>query len=554
MRPLAFTACPRVVRVPGGLTAILTLAIAAGCSDNSSEPSPQTYTVGGTVSGLTAGKSLVLRNNGGDDRTVSGNGPFTFPTGLRDGAAYAVTVSTPPAGMSCPVTGGTGVIAAADVTAIQVICAAIITALDPGFGPGGAGFVTRDGGSNGDDSGNEMTLDGSGRIVVVGHSLNGTTGALEMALWRFSTDGTPDGGFGSGGMVRHPAEVVTGPGLPQVIGSSVQVDGAGRPVVAGWDIDAAGFWGVTVWRFTTGGTPDATFGTGGFVRATSPQSAGVGLAIDGSGRILVSGFSWNGIDWDATLWRFTANGVPDSSFNGVGYATQNYSAGSGQTMGEDIAVGVAVDGTGRVLMAGYSSNASGNQDMTIWRFNDDGTPDGTFGSGGVFRHDNAGGGGGNDVGRTIAFDASNRILVAGWSPSAAGGDDAAVWRLTSGGALDGGFNGQGFRSVNGSAGGDANDTARDVAIDGSGRIVLVGESSNAAGNLDLVVWRYTTAGAPDPTFGNGGAFVHAAAAGGTDANDAGRGVAIDASQRIVVTGRSTTAAGSLDMAVWRIVP
>jgi uncharacterized delta-60 repeat protein len=325
-------------------------------------------------------------------------------------------------------------------------------------------------------------------------------------------------------------------------------------LVAGWDIDAAGFWGVTVWRFTSGGTLDASFGTGGFVRSTNPQSAGVGLALDGSGRILVSGFSWNGTDWDAAVWRFSANGVPDSTFNGVGYTSQNFSAGTGQTTGEDIGVGVTTDVGGRVLMAGYSSNAAGNQDMTLWRFTASGALDATFNGGGVFRHDNAGGGGGNDVGRTIAFDAGNRIIVAGWSPSAGGGDDAAVWRLTSGGALDATFNGRGFVTANGTAGGNGTDTARELAIDGSGRIVLVGESATNTGDYDLTVWRYAADGTPDPSFGTGGYFVHAAAAGGVNGNDAGRAVAIGATQRLVVAGRSTTSAGTLDMAVWRIVP
>ncbi len=39
-----------------------------------------TYSVGGTVSGLSG--SVVLQDNGGDDLTVSANGPFAFATQL----------------------------------------------------------------------------------------------------------------------------------------------------------------------------------------------------------------------------------------------------------------------------------------------------------------------------------------------------------------------------------------------------------------------------------------------------------------------------------------
>jgi hypothetical protein len=91
-------------------------------------------------------------------------------------------------------------------------------------------------------------------------------------------------------------------------------------------------------------------------------------------------------------------------------------------------------------------------------------------------------------------------------------------------------------------------------IDGAGRLVLAGESTNAAGDLDLVIWRYTPSGTLDISFNGTGYLVHAGAAGGTNGNDAGRGVSVDGSNRIVVAGRSTSPAGTLDMAVWRVVP
>jgi uncharacterized delta-60 repeat protein len=536
------------------IAALLVLALLnAACNNDDNTPSPATYSVGGTVSGLVSGKSLVLQNNGGDDRTVAANGPFTFPTALANGATYSVAVSTRPAGMACPITGGSGTVAAADVTTVMVSCVDVTTTLDPTFGPGGAGFVTLDGGSNADDSGNEMTFDGSGRIVVAGHSVDGT-GAYQMALWRLSTDGTPDGGFGNGGLVLHPGEVVAGTGVPQVIGSSVRVDGSGRIVVAGYDIDAAGNWGVAVWRFLSTGTPDPAFGTNGLVRSIGSQSAGVGVAIDGNQNIVVSGFSWNGMDWDEAVWRFLDDGTPDSSFNGTGFASQNSSAGSGTAMGEDIGVGVSIDGSGRILVAGYSSNASGNQDMTVWRYTTAGALDASFAGTGIFRHDNAAGGSGNDVGRTIAFDALGRIVVVGWSPSSAGGDDFALWRLTATGTLDLTFNGQGFVTRNGTAGGNGVDTGRDVVIDGSGRIVATGESTTAAGDLDMVIWRFLADGTPDVIFGGAGYLLEDGAAGAAGGNDAGRGIGIDGSSRIVVAGRSTTPAATLDMAAWRVVP
>lgn len=80
-----------------------------------------TYSVGGTVSGLT-GTGLALQNNGVDTLAISADGPFTFLTELVDTTAYAVTVSAQPTGQTCSITDGSGMIATADVTNVSVAC------------------------------------------------------------------------------------------------------------------------------------------------------------------------------------------------------------------------------------------------------------------------------------------------------------------------------------------------------------------------------------------------------------------------------------------------
>ena len=62
---------------------------------------------------------MVLQDNGGDNLTVSANGPFTFATKLATGAAYAVTVQTNPAGQTCTVASGSGTIGSANVTNVR---------------------------------------------------------------------------------------------------------------------------------------------------------------------------------------------------------------------------------------------------------------------------------------------------------------------------------------------------------------------------------------------------------------------------------------------------
>ena len=81
------------------------------------------FTIGVTVTGL-AGGSVVLQDNGSDSLTVTANGSFTFVTELPQGAAYAVTVQTQPAGPTqrCVVTNGSGTVGLSNVTGIAVAC------------------------------------------------------------------------------------------------------------------------------------------------------------------------------------------------------------------------------------------------------------------------------------------------------------------------------------------------------------------------------------------------------------------------------------------------
>jgi len=85
-----------------------------------------TYTVGGTVTGLT-GSGLVLRDNDGDNLSVSTNGSFTFATPVASGAAYRVTEFVLPANpaQNCSVKNGTGsgTVTNANVSTVGVACA-----------------------------------------------------------------------------------------------------------------------------------------------------------------------------------------------------------------------------------------------------------------------------------------------------------------------------------------------------------------------------------------------------------------------------------------------
>ena len=83
-----------------------------------------TYTVGGTVTGLT-GSGLTLQNNAGDDLLIGTDGPFSFPTAVVSGTAYSVEVITQPSAptQNCVVTNGSSSAIADNVTNVSIECA-----------------------------------------------------------------------------------------------------------------------------------------------------------------------------------------------------------------------------------------------------------------------------------------------------------------------------------------------------------------------------------------------------------------------------------------------
>lgn len=81
-----------------------------------------TYTVGGTISGLTG---TVVLESGGMSRSFTTNGTQTLTNPIPEGTAYAVSVRTQPAGQICTVSNGSGTVRA-NVTNVLVTCTAAI--------------------------------------------------------------------------------------------------------------------------------------------------------------------------------------------------------------------------------------------------------------------------------------------------------------------------------------------------------------------------------------------------------------------------------------------
>lgn len=341
------------------------------------------------------------------------------------------------------------------------------------------------------------------------------------------------------------------------------------------------------------GDLDPTFGDSGIVRthigASDSSDRSDAMALDASGRAVVVGTTSTPIgDAELVIARYLADGSLDPSFGTGGIVKSN--AGYPHS--------VALDGAGRIVVAGQRDGPSGT-DAMVARFLASGAPDTSFGGGdGVVITDFTGN---FDSAEAVAVDGSGRIVIGGGAPhvlvarylengdldtSFGGGDgyfvetmndpttgflfmgledmalDAAgrivgvgggfvAMRFLASGALDTGFGGGdgmvGHRVDNG-------DQATAVTIDSAGRILVAGSTGSSwaetSSAFDVGVVRYTEAGTLDTGFGDGDSMAVA-----TDAGrfESAQGIAVDANGRIV-TGGATYDASTTDFFVARFLP
>jgi 6-phosphogluconolactonase (cycloisomerase 2 family) len=94
-----------------------------GTASSSGGGAQTSYTIGGSVMGL-SGSGLMLQNNAGDTRTILGNGGFTFSSSMAGRATYKVTILAQPTNPSqtCTVMNGVGTVGTVNVASIVVAC------------------------------------------------------------------------------------------------------------------------------------------------------------------------------------------------------------------------------------------------------------------------------------------------------------------------------------------------------------------------------------------------------------------------------------------------
>lgn len=216
-----------------------------------------TQTIGGTVAGLNG--TVVLRNNGADDLTLSADAAFLFPTPVATGATYNVTVASQPANQTCTVSNGSGT-ANTDINNVAVSCSTT-TAM------AWQGALQLSASMPASAASPQVAFDGLGNAFATWRQLDGAVDGIWASRY------TPAGGWSTPVVIDHSAN--------PTLDAKVAADAAGNALVIWDEVVGANQQRLRASRYTPGG---------GWAALASPEPDPVNayaiaadLAIDSAG-------------------------------------------------------------------------------------------------------------------------------------------------------------------------------------------------------------------------------------------------------------------------------
>ena len=324
-------------------------------------------------------------------------------------------------------------------------------------------------------------------------------------------------------------------------GNGIVVDSGGNVYVTGYSNATWGFplnaysGGYDIFVLKLSGSGAVQWNT--FFGSSSADDTGNGIVVDSGGNVYVTGTS------NAT-WGFPLNAYSGGydifvlKLSGSGAVQWNTFFGS--SSGYDVGNGIAVDSGGNVYVTGDSNGTwgfplnaySGGYDIFVLKLS---------GSGAVQWNTFFGSSSGYDGGNGIAVDSSENVYVTGTSYATWGsplnaysGDyDIFVLKLNSSGTYE-------WNTFFGSS--SDYDDGLGIAVDSSGNVYVTGDSNGTwgfplnaySGDYDIFVLKLSGSGAVqwNTFFGSSSGY------------DNGKGIAVDSSGNVYVTGYSNATWGS----------
>jgi uncharacterized delta-60 repeat protein len=330
-----------------------------------------------------------------------------------------------------------------------------------------------------------MALQPDGKVLIAGQfiTVNGTS---RNGIARLNPDGTLDTSFLNGLS-----------GANDILAMALQPDG--KILIGGYFTTVNGATRNRIARLNSDGTLDT-----GFLNVMPGANNTVYcLALQSDGKVLIGGdFTAVNATSRNYVARLNADGTVDSSFL------------DGQTGGNSVLRSIAVQGDGKVVVAGAFTTFNSTARVRVARLNSDGSLDANF---------NNGLSGPDFLVSTMALQSDGKVLIGGGFTLVHGTNRRCVARLNSDGSLDTGF-------LNGLTGADS--SLEDLLVQSDGKIWIAGWFKMVNGVICNRLARLNSNGTLD-TFSNGIA----------GPNDTVRSLAIQNDGKVVAGGTFTNVSG-----------
>lgn len=411
--------------------------------------------------------------------------------------------------------------------------------IDNSFGTNGNGQLRADIDGSDEESA-FLAIQPDGKIVTGGGSFTFTSGfQSRYTSFRYNADGTPDGGYGNGGLIA----VLLPDSFIQYSAVGQQADGK---VLAVSEESGLNNNVVRLRRFFTNGSPDNSFGQNGSVALANHVIS----VFQPDGKLLDLGFLESN-SGDIVLFRYNADGTPDAGFGNNGTVITDLG-------GIESAGSAAFQPDGKIIIGGLARDDNGS-DFLVVRYNADGTIDQGFGTNGFTRVDVTP----EESTMTIAVGPDGKIVFGGtgitFPPHHTIFQTFSIMvRLNANGTIDNGFADQGKKIMNrstteafgslaiqadnkivftsyttenpipmpylerlnldGSTDNSFGQTGTiqgypaQVALQADQKILVFGAKKNNLNNNVFALARFTTNGNPDLSFGTNGQSQHSFAA------------------------------------------
>ncbi|HVF30417.1 MAG TPA: FG-GAP-like repeat-containing protein [Pyrinomonadaceae bacterium] len=345
--------------------------------------------------------------------------------------------------------------------------------LDPSFGSGGKVYNLPTNFMPAED----VAIQSDGKLVLAGSTL-GPDNTQDFAVVRLNANGSPDTGFGTGGLVGIPFDTNF-----NEMGVAVVIQTDGKIVVAGNVQLGTSGWDFGIARLNANGTPDGTY-NGGKVKVGVNNAGGddfvFDMALQADGKVVITGTTRPSPNKDIAVVRMSTTGVVD--------ARLTIASGGGL---EDEGLALAIQSDQNIVIAGSMAG-----DFVVLRLTPLMALDLNFGSGGFVLTPI---GTQLDRATSVAIQSDGKIIAAGTANSGSF-DEFAFARYTPGGQPDTSFDGDGKVSYDVRA--SNSDLLSSVLIQSDGKIIGVGTSGGS-----YVLVRLNSAGALDSSFGTGGKVI-----------------------------------------------